>query len=68
MAPVDDERSKEAGGPQRGQIVRGQPVAVGHAFDESLRPRSPAIQRSHVGFHQSFVEEDETVWVEADGL
>jgi hypothetical protein len=43
-------------------------VTVGHGLDQSGVGRTPAVEPGPVGFDPGFVEENEAVRVEAEGL
>lgn len=65
---VNDQRGEESVRAQRAEKGRGLPVAVRHVFDEALAHRAPTVEPRHIGFDPGFVEEDESVWIDAEFL
>lgn len=65
---INDQRGEESIRAQCAEKGRGLPVAVRHVFDEALANRAPTVEPRHVGFDPGFVEEDESVRINAELL
>jgi hypothetical protein len=57
---VDHVRRGHAVGAQGGNQRQGLPVAVRHLRDQSLAPRSAAVEAGHLGRYCGLVDEHET--------
>lgn len=63
--PVEDARSGQAVTSKRSEECQCAPVAMRRKASQTLAFFAPAIERCHVGFDPGFIDEDQSVGIEA---